>query len=205
MTPKIFDSVMQSVEKAMMDTAQPQKAPEPVVKEIECILDEESAWVARPNAEVTKRIALRATLAAQCVMTELALFDAREAMIEGTITPEKASDVLEGLKSLSESAVFTREARDLFKTAHRLIERTVLIDYESAIAAAPIATPDGDAVSATDDLIDRFAVALEEMAARSKEYIDCLSNYGNQDERTISALGHLCNAHNAARRALTEA
>lgn len=38
--------------------------PEPVYKEVERILDEESAWVARPNDEVTRRIALSATIAA---------------------------------------------------------------------------------------------------------------------------------------------
>lgn len=47
--------------------------------------------------------------------------------------------------------------------------------------------------------------ALEEITRRTKVYIDRLSDYGGQDDRTVSALGELCNAHNEARRALTEA
>lgn len=38
--------------------------PEPVVSAVERILDEESAWISRPSSEVTRRIALAATIAA---------------------------------------------------------------------------------------------------------------------------------------------
>jgi hypothetical protein len=44
------------------------QASEPVLKAVERILDEESAWIARPNDEVTRRIALRATLAAVSIL-----------------------------------------------------------------------------------------------------------------------------------------
>lgn len=48
--------------------ASPPPVPEPVCKAVERILDEESAWVARPNDTVTKRIALAATIAAMMVI-----------------------------------------------------------------------------------------------------------------------------------------
>lgn len=38
-------------------------APEPVVRAVERVLDEGSAWIARPNHQVTERVALAATLA----------------------------------------------------------------------------------------------------------------------------------------------
>ena len=44
-------------------------------KVIEKILDEHSAWIARPNKEVTTRIALAAAIAAQKIEQELAEFD----------------------------------------------------------------------------------------------------------------------------------
>ncbi|MCO5077310.1 MULTISPECIES: MazG-like family protein [unclassified Chelatococcus] len=41
---------------------------EPVYKAVERILDENSAWIARPNDEVTRRIALAATIAAHTLV-----------------------------------------------------------------------------------------------------------------------------------------
>lgn len=38
--------------------------PESVFKAVETILDESSAWIARPSKEVTERVALAATIAA---------------------------------------------------------------------------------------------------------------------------------------------
>lgn len=43
--------------------------PEPVYQSVERILDEESAWISRPSREVSKRIALAATIAAQVAFT----------------------------------------------------------------------------------------------------------------------------------------
>ncbi|CAH1658494.1 hypothetical protein CHELA1G11_12900 [Hyphomicrobiales bacterium] len=42
---------------------------DPVYKAVERILDENSAWIARPNDEVTRRIALAATIAAHTLVT----------------------------------------------------------------------------------------------------------------------------------------
>lgn len=47
-----------------------QEVPEPLYKRVEAILDEHSAWIARPNDEVTKRIALAAMFAAHTVLVE---------------------------------------------------------------------------------------------------------------------------------------
>lgn len=44
--------------------------PEPVYKAVERILDEKSAWIARPNDEVTKSIALQAVVAAHKIIAE---------------------------------------------------------------------------------------------------------------------------------------
>ncbi len=44
--------------------------PEPVYKAVERILDEHSAWITRPNIEVTGRIAFAATLAADSLTQE---------------------------------------------------------------------------------------------------------------------------------------
>lgn len=47
-----------------------EEVPIPLYKRVEAILDEHSAWIARPNDEVTKRVALAAMFAAHSVMTE---------------------------------------------------------------------------------------------------------------------------------------
>lgn len=49
-----------------------QPSEEPVYKAVEKILDEESAWISRPSIEVTKRIALAATIAAKRIIEEIA-------------------------------------------------------------------------------------------------------------------------------------
>lgn len=51
---------------------------EPVYKAIERILDEHSAWISRPNHEVTKAIALAATIAAHEIVKGMAASDAVE-------------------------------------------------------------------------------------------------------------------------------
>lgn len=51
---------------------------EAVYKAVERILDEESAWVARPSPEVTKRIALAATIAAFSAREDDPLYEAAE-------------------------------------------------------------------------------------------------------------------------------
>jgi hypothetical protein len=43
--------------------------PETVFKAVERILDDHSAWIARPNREVTEKVALAATIAAHVHMT----------------------------------------------------------------------------------------------------------------------------------------
>lgn len=50
--------------------------PVPVYKAVERILDEESAWIARPSPEVTRRIALAATIAASIIREDDPLHDA---------------------------------------------------------------------------------------------------------------------------------
>lgn len=50
----------------------------PIYKAVERILDEHSAWIARPNDEVTRAIAFAATIAAQQIVEELARFDQAE-------------------------------------------------------------------------------------------------------------------------------
>lgn len=47
------------------------EVPEPVYKQVEAILDEHSAWVARPNAEVTRKVALAATIAVLTVIEKM--------------------------------------------------------------------------------------------------------------------------------------
>lgn len=47
--------------------AVPPAVPEPVYRAVERILDEQSAWIARPNDEVTRQIALAATMAAWAI------------------------------------------------------------------------------------------------------------------------------------------
>jgi hypothetical protein len=44
-------------------------------KRVEAILDEESAWIARPNKDVTTRIALAAALAADEIFNERAVLE----------------------------------------------------------------------------------------------------------------------------------
>ncbi len=51
---------------------------EPVYKAVERILDEHSAWIARPNDEVTKAIAFAAVVAAQEIVEALVKFDTSE-------------------------------------------------------------------------------------------------------------------------------
>lgn len=72
-------------------------APEPVRKAVERILDEQSAWISRPSPDVTKRIALSATVAAQRIIEEMALKDQCdlseiEARVRRTICPTWSSD-----------------------------------------------------------------------------------------------------------------
>jgi hypothetical protein len=43
--------------------------PEPLYKTIERILDDHSAWIARPNREVTEKVALAALIAAHVALT----------------------------------------------------------------------------------------------------------------------------------------
>ena len=43
--------------------------PEPFYKTVERILDENSAWIARPNREVTEKVALAAFIAAHVMLT----------------------------------------------------------------------------------------------------------------------------------------
>lgn len=50
-------------------------APETVYKAVERVLDENSAWIARPNDEVTRQIALAATFAAHRIIGELQALD----------------------------------------------------------------------------------------------------------------------------------
>lgn len=45
------------------------RAPESVLKAVERILDENSAWISRPSQEVTERVALAATIAAHVALT----------------------------------------------------------------------------------------------------------------------------------------
>ena len=52
-----------------------QKATDPVYRQVERILDEHSAWIARPNRKVTERIALAATIAAMTVLEKAAADD----------------------------------------------------------------------------------------------------------------------------------
>ena len=55
---------------------------EPVYKAIERILDEHSAWISRPNREVTKAIALAATIAAHEIAKGMAAIDAVELQVQ---------------------------------------------------------------------------------------------------------------------------
>jgi hypothetical protein len=50
--------------------AQPDAEPVPLYKDIERILDDESAWIARPNPEVTTRIAIAAFIKAQSAVAQ---------------------------------------------------------------------------------------------------------------------------------------
>ena len=52
-------------------------------KEIERILDEESAWIARPNVEVTKRIAAAAAHAGHRMVAKLSDESATQGTKEG--------------------------------------------------------------------------------------------------------------------------
>jgi hypothetical protein len=70
---------------------------EPVYKAVERILDEKSAWIARPSPEVTKAVALAATVAAHRIMQDLADADQRdlseiEARVRPTICPTWSSE-----------------------------------------------------------------------------------------------------------------
>lgn len=71
--------------------------PEPVYKAVERILDEHSAWIARPSPEVTKAVALAATIAAHNIVQEMARQDQRdlseiEKRVRPTICPTWSSD-----------------------------------------------------------------------------------------------------------------
>lgn len=50
---------------------------EPVYQTVDRILDDFSGWVARPNREISKKIALRAVLAAHRILTEALEEDAK--------------------------------------------------------------------------------------------------------------------------------
>lgn len=65
------------------------EVPEPVYKAVERILDDASAWIARPNRKVTERVALAATIAAHTII-ETSSADARPAVGETWETPEGA-------------------------------------------------------------------------------------------------------------------
>jgi hypothetical protein len=62
----------------------PVVVPEPVTKAVERILDEHSAWIARPNKEVTDKIALACTVAAQRIIEETSAIDAQPAALNPT-------------------------------------------------------------------------------------------------------------------------
>jgi hypothetical protein len=71
--------------------------PEPVYKAVERILDEHSAWIARPNTEVTRAVAFAAVVAAHKVLHEIAQQDQRdlsdiEARVRPTICQTWSSD-----------------------------------------------------------------------------------------------------------------
>lgn len=71
--------------------------PEPVYKTVERILDEHSAWIARPSSDVTKAVALAATIAAHEIVREMARQDQRdlseiEKRVRPTICPTWTSD-----------------------------------------------------------------------------------------------------------------
>ena len=71
--------------------------PETVYAAVERILDEHSAWIARPSPEVTRAVALAATIAGHAIMQETAKMDRRdlleiEARVRPTICPTWSSD-----------------------------------------------------------------------------------------------------------------
>lgn len=63
-----INSVIAQIEKRQAASRSGPKPPDPVYKQVELILDEHSAWIARPNRDVTERIALACTLAAMAVL-----------------------------------------------------------------------------------------------------------------------------------------
>lgn len=73
---------------------------EPVYKAVERVLDEESAWIARPSPDVTKRVALAATIAVRLAT-------------EGQ-NQEQAAEI-ERLRAV------LREARDFISEQHAMI------------------------------------------------------------------------------------
>lgn len=65
-----IDSVIAQIEQCQSRHSSGPKPYGPVYKQVERILDEHSAWIARPNKKVTDRIALACTIAAMAALEQ---------------------------------------------------------------------------------------------------------------------------------------
>lgn len=96
---------------------------EPVYKAVERILDENSAWIARPSDEVTQRVALAATIAAHTILSSEA-------------EPAPAVAVPEGCHALVQEAIDLLAERKYGSPA-RSPGHNARLKLEAALAAAP--------------------------------------------------------------------
>lgn len=68
--PDVISAVFARLREAEAEVRRLTTVPDPVVKRVSDILDEKSAWIARPSPEVTEAIAVAVTIAAHSIIRE---------------------------------------------------------------------------------------------------------------------------------------
>ncbi|WP_371346521.1 hypothetical protein [Ancylobacter sp. IITR112] len=158
--------IMHHLQGASLEPAGAQEGaevPGPLYKRVEAILDEHSAWIARPNDEVTKRVALAAMFAAHAVLIEEEAPEDRYLRDGATHAPVISDETINTVRAhaihhAAQGGMPQAEAEDHFGTptpagAGDLVER--------AKATATSAAEAGDFEQVT-----RTIVLLRDLASR---------------------------------------